>query len=77
MGICTSNAHGKLTKLQKALVKSVFDGIVEEIGDEQAAESRVAEVLEQMVSKRDDLRGLVTKSLKQMRGRSRGPRPHA
>lgn len=74
-GLSLSNAQLKLKKIQRAIAEKIWDGIVEEIGEAKAAESGVAEVLEEVVEKRDDLRELLANSAREMRGR--GPRPHA
>lgn len=76
MDTSTSNVQRKLKELQKAIVASVLDGIIAEVGDAMGTESLVAEVLEEVVNERDDLRGLLANSLKAMRGRARGPRLH-
>ena len=75
MRVSVATVHRKLKKIQKAIVAEVEKGIIEEIGEAQANESGVAEVLEQVVTDRDDLRELIASSTEEVHGGAQAPRP--
>jgi DNA-directed RNA polymerase specialized sigma24 family protein len=74
-GIPLATVHRKLKRIQRAIVAEVGKGITEEIGEARAEECGVAEVMQEVVKDRDELRELITSSTENTRGNVQILRP--